>query len=1346
MRVILTLIAVALVTFLTAALVAPYLVDWSAHRADVAARLAALTGGRVALDGPVTLRLLPTPYLEVGAGSAAGPGEGAPRLTFAGARLELALVKLASGAFRFTEVRLDKPVLTLARAADGALVLPGAGSAPAEAVGFDRVAVRDGTIRIAAGRGAPEFTIRDVDVDGDAASLAGPYHVSGSVAGPGGAPLAFRLATEKAGADGAPIRLGIERGPGWPALEFDGTLAFRAHGPSALGAAVLSGAAPDVDGPIPWRAAGALAADLDGASLTGAEFRFGQEERALRAEGSAGLAFGAPARLTIRAEAKQANLDALLRRKGEDGVAPARAIERLSAALAPALAAAGPATLDGRFAVATAILGGDAVTGLTAAVEARPGDPMTVRFEAGLPGTTRLKAEGRADIGVAPTFAGAIDFATEDAGVVGTWAGQGAPDFAPWAQALGDAMSGSRFAASGTIEATAAGVSGQGLRIELGRSTLTGALAVTRPAGGAPGRIQADLATDSLDIDALPSLEAARALIGGYDLSLALEARALSVAHLGGAGIAGASLSLKIGKAGPTTTLDRLTIGGLGGAALEATGVFGPEGISARGRLNADRLGDFAALIARLAPGPFTRALVDRASSLSPASIDFEAVGGPSAAAEAPVLRTLKASGAVAGTRLALEVEPQGDADRRAITLGLEARDSAALLRQIGFGAAAAGGGAHVGAAHVDAAHVDAAHVDAAHVDLHASGAWEAGYDVDGSARVAGAAVAWRGRYAPAAEGDAASLFGALKVEAANIAPLAALLGLAPPGPTLGPVEAAADVTRRADRWTVSRISAAVAGVRAAGSLVYERPGEGARTLAGPDLARAEDAVAGPASPTQAEPAAVTGALSFDRLRLADLAALALGPAQPARAPAIWSTAGFPAPPLTLPSAAVRLSAATLGLSEGLAARGFSTSLRLDGGRLDLDDVAMTVGGGVVSGRATLRRSGDNATLEGALSAEPLALTRPGLSGRVGGRLDFASTGRSPAALVAGLAGGGEVMLSGAALPRSDPAALDRVIAAAEVDGAEIDETNVAYQFGAALDKGALAIPSGATPIALSAGTIRLGPLAFAAGRVQAALTATFALSDLALETRLGLSEPATGLKFWTGPPPAASVTVSDATGAPKRRLDVAALAAGLATQAIGRESDRIANLEADIRERAFFNRRLKGERFLDRRAAEIEDWRAEQERLNGLAQRLAAQRAEEERLAAEKAAAEKAAAEKAAAEKAAADRAAADKAAAEKAAAEKAAADKAAAEKAAAGKAAADEKAAAEKAAADKAALEAAGRLLGAAPEGSAGSPPEPGGAAGSKADGSETPLPPARPKPKAAPSAPDPAASGLY
>ena len=124
MRNVLTIIAVALVALMSVALVAPYLIDWSAQRAEIEARLSAITGANVSLTGPVELRLLPTPYLALGEGLVSAPGADGAKLSFASARLELALVKLPSGQIRFSDIRLEKPVLTITRGPDGALELP----------------------------------------------------------------------------------------------------------------------------------------------------------------------------------------------------------------------------------------------------------------------------------------------------------------------------------------------------------------------------------------------------------------------------------------------------------------------------------------------------------------------------------------------------------------------------------------------------------------------------------------------------------------------------------------------------------------------------------------------------------------------------------------------------------------------------------------------------------------------------------------------------------------------------------------------------------------------------------------------------------------------------------------------------------------------------------------------------------------------------------------------------------------------------------------------------------------------------------------------------------------------
>ncbi len=121
-------------------------------------------------------------------------------------------------------------------------------------------------------------------------------------------------------------------------------------------------------------------------------------------------------------------------------------------------------------------------------------------------------------------------------------------------------------------------------------------------------------------------------------------------------------------------------------------------------------------------------------------------------------------------------------------------------------------------------------------MELHGSGAWDAGFDVDAAASLAGAALTGRGRFAPKAQGDEARLFGALKVAGDNVAPLAALFGVATAGGAIGPVEASADVTLRGERWTASRIAATVAGVKASGALAYEAPAAPGETVASPDL------------------------------------------------------------------------------------------------------------------------------------------------------------------------------------------------------------------------------------------------------------------------------------------------------------------------------------------------------------------------------------------------------------------------------------------------------------------------------------------------------------------------------
>jgi hypothetical protein len=1190
-RTVLTIVAVVLVAVMSVALIAPYLIDWSAQRGEIEAQLSAITGADVSVTGPVELRVLPTPYLALGEGLASARGPDRAKLSFASARLELALVKLASGQIRFSDIRLEKPVLTLTRGPDGALKLPPVQIAGLHSTGFDRLRLADGRVKIVGAGAGTE--ISGVEIDAAAPALDGPARLNGQFSGPDNAPVVFSLASEKPGPEGTPLRLEVNGGPSWPAAQFDGALqsdpAAGIGGLRFAGAATFIGTAPGEDAPTPWRIAGPMTVDLNQATLRQAEFRLGPEERGIKAAGDARVVFGSPAQISVALRGKQVNVDSFMRRKGEDGVAPARAVTLIARIVSAALQGReNQASIDAQVLAQPIILGAQTLPDASATLKAAPGAPINLSLNLGLPGQSRLRANGNLDTGAEAKFRGDVSFISADFPLLREWASLGAPPAAPKIVAFADALPYRSASLAGSVEASPTGFSGRNLKLTLDRSTLTGALAFKGPDGAQAGRLDVDLASDSLDVDGLPSLTSAN-LFDDLDLSLSLRAGSLHVDRVGEAQIDSGSLAVNVAKSGPNITLRRLSVAGLEGASFDIEGAIGPNSMAATGHLRADRLHDFAALVSRVAPSDWSRMLVARAAELSPAAFTFDAHGGATDAGGVPLVASVRANGSAGETQFSVTLDPRPNDTGSALVVSLDSPNSSALLRQLGLNTPTPGGG-H------------------AHIAVNANGGWEKGYDVDAASQLAGADLTWRGRFLPRAESDDAKLFGAAKAKSPNLAPLAAALGLAPAnGGPLGPADIGFDATLRGDRWGFSRLAATIAGIKASGDLTYQplKPVEAAPE-ASPDIARAEEAVgSGAMTEKPPAPAEIEGELTVERMPLGGVLALALGPPQPGRTAARWSDVRFAPVPLRPPSAAVKLKVATIDLADALTAREFATTLRFDKSRLDLDDLAMRIAGGGASGHVTLRRDADNVTLTGALALDSVELDRTGFSGRIGAALDFASTGRSPAALINGLAGSGTVSFAGAALARSDPTALDRVVARAQTPDAPLDETNIAFAFGNELNRAPLAIPDGSTPLSLSAGVAKVGPIKIAEGQGDESLSADVDLRTLTTQARFTLSSSASDLKFWSGPPPSAGVTIDNALEAPKRQIDVSALSAALAAQAIARETERISTMEADIRERAFFNRRLKGERLLDRRQQEIQDWEAEQVRMKGQAEHL---------------------------------------------------------------------------------------------------------------------------------------------
>ena len=582
-----------------------------------------------------------------------------------------------------------------------------------------------------------------------------------------------------------------------------------------------------------------------------------------------------------------------MRRKGEDGVAPARAVTLIARIMSAALQGRrNEAAIDAQILAQPIILGAQTLPDASAALKTAPGAPLNLTFNLALPGQSRLRAAGDLETGADAKFRGDVAFSSADFGLLREWATLGAPPAAANVATFADALPYRSVSASGAVEASPAGFSGRNLKLTLDRSTLTGAIAFKGPGGGQTGRIDVDLASDSLDVDGLPSLATAHP-IGDLDLSLSVRAGSLHIARVGETQIDSGSLALNMIKSGPNVTLKRLSVAGLNGASLDVEGAIGPNSSAVTGHLRADRLHDFAALVSRVAPSDWSQTLVDRAADLSPAQLTFGAHGGAADAGGVPAIDSLTANGSAGETQFSVALNPRPNEAGRALTISLDSPNSGALLRQLGVRTpTSAGGHARIG--------------------LNATGGWENGYDVDATSQLAGAELTWRGRFLPAAVGDDAKLFGSARAKAPNLAPLAGALGLAPAnGGALGPADIGFDATLRGDQWKFSRLAATVAGVKASGDLTFQpvRPLE-AVPEGSAEIARAEEAIGSgapagkPPAPALAE---INGELAVERMPLSGALALALGPPQPGRTGARWSDARFAPPPLRPPSAAVKL-------------------------------------------------------------------------------------------------------------------------------------------------------------------------------------------------------------------------------------------------------------------------------------------------------------------------------------------------------------------------------------------------------------------------------------------------------
>lgn len=1128
MRDLLTGVAVVLILALCAVLAVPYFVDWQARRGEVESVLAQALGLPVETRGAIRVRVLPSPVLvldDVTLG-----GRGAARLAAGGLAVELAASPLLKGEIRFVEATLTRPVLTAVVGDDGSLSLPvphPPRGPDASAIAIERLAVVDGSLRLVDRAGRELRRIDRIAAEVQAATLAGPWRVDGTADG-----RPMRLSTGTLGADGSlriKAGLGGERDTRW---EADGTATFAATG-GGIAAPAFSGRltmTTPLRLPAGERPASLLTVNAQvtgkGRALSAetVEVEAGEPGNAVKLTGAGSLTLGADAGLDLSLGARRIDLAGLSERIGEDGLSLTRAIVGVIPAAMPAKIAL---TLG-------SVTYGEEEASNVEAVLSREGARLRIEhLNAGLAGGASLALSGTLGLGSAPDVAGHVVLRSPaPIWLARALARQGlAPTLADALARARDIALETDFAASSAVTAV------RNLRLAAGDTRLSGMLRYTPPEAGARGRFDAQIVADSLDLGSLPALDQTRSALAGLDLGLMLDARSVRFGEGQSAGLG--RIQARILADATALTIERIEATNLGGANLAASGRVDADGGRIAGRIEAAATDGLALLAGRFLPADAGDLVARVARHSAPlrldVSVDQPAAGAPMA---------LRVAGTAAATKVdgMLRLPPAGGATggegAAALSLSLDASDSVALLRQIGVDAlpiAGSGPGRLV---------------------VTARGASLA--DLPGTLRLeaAGAVLAGEGRLQLAAEATRAQ--GRVTLETRDAASLAQVLARPLPGLTpRTPLKLAARAT-----WTRE-------------SLVFD------------DLAGQLGTQAMQGSLSFAANGRVEGRLSLDRLALADLAALALGPDTAAPAGRLWSSARFGAfaPPV---EGRIGLAARQLDLFGTTGLDEVRLTLNLSPDTVALQEIAGRLGEGRVTGEATVRRAGSQASLAGKLVGTDMpaaAVFGPGGEGRLTGKLEFGAAGESPASLVANLAGGGDVRIDAASLPRLDPGAVARtLVRLVREDPVRSEAQQVRDALAPELDKAPWRIAQAASPLTLAAGSLRFGPLALAADSADAQIAGTLDLGTMTLEAR-GTLVARAAPPGWTGAPPTLGLAWRGPVAAPRRDIEVAALANGLATVSLTRELERIEAFEADARERAMHNRRLRAER--ERREAE---------------------------------------------------------------------------------------------------------------------------------------------------------------
>jgi hypothetical protein len=1116
-------VAIAIILALVAALVAPLVVDWSQYRAAFEEEASRLTGLAVRVNGAIDARILPSPHFKL-RDVAVGAAGHEPQIRAGTVELELGLGPLARGEVRATEIRLLAPQISVRLDDAGALEWPmPAASRPGDALGVSRLTIDDGRVIFSDAASGSQLALEKLSFNGDVRSLLGPFSGDGAFTA-GGEAFSFHVSGSRAGDDSnLKLRLGVDPADRPLTTEIEGQLSFAGGVPQFDG--ILSAARPvgvTLAGGQrvmndPWQLAGKLQATPRAAKLQEVVLQYGPEERAVVFNGKADIALGARAHLDGEISARQVDVDRMLAAPDVTHRPPLIMLKSLLDEFITGVRP--PLALSVGLSVEAVTVGGAAIQALHGRVRF-DGDRGWALEDVGLraPGFTTVTVSGRLGGAQELLLAGPAGVESSDLKTLVAWL-EGRTDQSPGrAQTL---------SAHGDVTIARDRLVLDHLSASLDREKLEGRIAYSFAAGSRPAALDADLHAARLDVDAIAAFAQAAASDGSFEIPRAASLT-LDVGEATLAGIDARALNARLKVNAGILHVDRLSIGDIGGAALEASGRIDELSSQPRGQVNVDinaaTLDGLAAIAGRYAPQvpasvrPFSGRLapvkihgaltIERAGKVG--SVARLVLGGNLGALRLTLNGEATGTPAQADTAL-LRVTGRLDADDGGALVRLLSLDRVLAVDQLPGQMTLTANGPLNGAIRVNA--------------LAAAGGFSA---------VADGAMHLRGEGAPTGSLQ-------LKATAADLRPLQrALTGQA--GAPLSPVSLAVIVGIAGPELSVTDLS----------------------------VSSSKSSLRGRLDLKVADPLRVAGEISGDDLDVAAAAGLLFGLPSAAAGAKSWSAAPVGGGVFGLMSGSVAFKFERAVLAPAWVARDLKGVARFAPPEVELSDLDGKLAGGRLSGGFTLRHDPQTFAGHGHVEIADANATAVAGTGMIDGLLSASlqgeSQGLSPEGVVGAFHGGGTVSLVRGQLAGFSPAAFEAAMRLADQSGGAVDAGKIRAVVGAAMDGRKLAVAKAGAEVTIAGGQLRVANAVLPAqDGAQLALDGTLDLKAATVDAQLILStEPAANALILARPELA--VTVKGPLAAPERKLDIANLLGWLSLRAAEQQTRRLESLEANRR------------------------------------------------------------------------------------------------------------------------------------------------------------------------------------